>query len=88
MKKGAIFTVNDDDKTLEMAAQIGLHEYLRSACKKVPFGKCLCGRAAESKGTVFFACVDDRHEISYEGISPHGHYCTPIVSKDKVLEMY
>ncbi len=31
----------------------------------------------------FADCIDERHEIEYEGISPHGHYCIPIVSSDK-----
>jgi DNA-binding CsgD family transcriptional regulator len=38
----------------------------------------------ESKSSMQFAdCIDERHEIEYEGISPHGHYCIPIVSSDK-----
>jgi PAS domain S-box-containing protein len=49
------------------------------------FGRCLCGRAAASGKTEFAGHVDDRHETCYEGMTPHGHYCTPIVSAGKVL---
>jgi len=30
-------------------------------------------------------CVDSRHENQYEGMSPHGHYCIPILSAGKVI---
>jgi DNA-binding CsgD family transcriptional regulator len=29
---------------------------------------------------VFADCIDESHEYQYEGISPHGHYCIPIIS--------
>ena len=29
--------------------------------------------------------LDDRHEIRYDGITPHGHYCVPIVTAGQVL---
>ena len=81
--KGAIFLVGEERDVLEMKAYRALNASLLSKCARVPFGKCLCGRAA-LKGKIQFAnCIDDRHETEYEGISPHGHYCIPIFSSDK-----
>jgi len=29
--------------------------------------------------------LDERHEISYEGMRPHGHYCAPILSTGRTI---
>jgi PAS domain S-box-containing protein len=83
--KGSIFLVQDAPNNLVMKVQRGLADDLREVCRLVPFGKCLCGRAA-ARGEVQFAdTLDDRHEILYEGIVPHGHYCVPIMYAKTVL---
>ena len=83
--KGSIFLVEGDPNKLVMKAQRGLADPLREECKIVPFGKCLCGRAA-ARGEVQFAdSIDERHEIRYEGMVPHGHYCVPIMHAKTVL---
>jgi GAF domain-containing protein len=51
----------------------------------LPFGKCLCGRAAASREIVYFNHLNEAHEISYEGMQPHGHYCIPIMLEGQVL---
>ena len=61
------------------------------SCQKVRFGHCLCGKAILANRPIFADCLDDRHEIRYEGISPHGHYCVPITSGERrvgLLNMY
>src|SRR4030042_4827320 len=83
--KGSIFLVEDDPGVLVMKAHFGLAPQLLTICKQVPFGRCLCGRAALSGQVEFADCVDSRHENRYEGISPHGHYCIPILSAGKVV---
>jgi PAS domain S-box-containing protein len=83
--KGAIFLVDDQEETLVMAAQRGMAAPLLKLCARVPFGKCTCGRAVRSGETQFVDCVDERHENTFEGIRPHGHYCVPILSSGKVL---
>jgi|Deesub1362A_J573_1020465.scaffolds.fasta_scaffold05607_3 PAS domain S-box-containing protein len=83
--KGAIFLVEDEANVLVMKAQKGLSEPLKEGCGRVPFGKCLCGRAALMKEIQFADCLDDRHEVRYEGITPHGHYCVPILFGGRVL---
>jgi PAS domain S-box-containing protein len=83
--KGAMFLVDDKQKTLVMAAQRGMGAPLLTLCARVPFGRCTCGRAALSREVEFVDCVDERHENTFEGIHPHGHYCVPILSGGKVL---
>ncbi|HEX78245.1 MAG TPA: PAS domain S-box protein [Dehalococcoidia bacterium] len=83
--RGCIFLVEDDPKVLVMKAQHQQPAPLLAMCTRVPFGRCLCGRAASSGGIQFADRVDERHENRYEGISPHGHYCVPILADGKVL---
>ena len=82
---GSIFLVEDKPGVLVMKAQTGLARPVQKECALVPFGRCLCGRAASTRVIQFADCLDERHEIRYEGIVPHGHYCVPIVVGDEVL---
>lgn len=76
--RGAIFLVEGRPERLVMKAERGLSDSIREECRIVPFGKCLCGRAA-AKGEVQFSdTLEAAHEIRYGDITPHGHYCIPI----------
>ncbi len=81
--KGAIFLTSGT--TLVLTAQRGLAPELLSACARLPFGKCLCGRAAQTGEVVTASCLNPDHEISVSGLAPHGHYCAPISADGKVL---
>jgi len=83
--QGAIFLVEDDPQVLVMKAQRRLPTPLLTTCARVPFGRCLCGRAALSGEIEFADGVDERHKNQYKDISPHGHYCVPILSGERVL---
>ena len=83
--QGSIFLVENGSKMLVMKAQSGLAEKIKQACAKLPFGRCHCGRAAVTQEMQFVDHVDDRHEIRYKGIIPHGHYCVPILYGDTTL---
>ncbi len=85
LKRGAIFLVEDDPSVLIMKAQVQLPDSLLTACARVLLGHCLCGQAAASRQTVFADCVDHRHKTRYEGMKPHGHYCIPILSDDRLF---
>lgn len=85
MPKGGIFLVEDEPDVLILTATRGFSAPIQDICARVPFGRCLCGRAAASKQTQFADCLDERHENRYDGITDHGHYNIPIISKDKVL---
>ncbi len=83
--KGGIFLVEADPFALVLKAQRNLSANTQAACGLVPFGRCLCGRAAASGKMEFAAHGDDCHETSFEGMPPHGHYCVPVVSAGKTL---
>ncbi|MCX5970450.1 MAG: HD domain-containing protein [Coprothermobacterota bacterium] len=84
-KKGAIFMVEGDPAVLRMKAQHALAMPLLTSCQEVPFGWCLCGKAAETQQVQFASSLDERHATHYDGIMPHGHYCVPILSGGSVL---
>ena len=83
--RGSLFLVEAEPDVLVMKAQSGLAEPILQACSSIPFGKCLCGRAAVTREVEFADCVDERHTVHYEGMPSHGHYCVPILFSDKVL---
>jgi diguanylate cyclase (GGDEF)-like protein/PAS domain S-box-containing protein len=85
LHKGAVFLVVKGEQTLEMIAQRNLPDALLQSCAILPFGKCLCGRAAATREIVFFNHLNDQHEIRYDGIQPHGHYCIPIMSEGQLI---
>ena len=82
---GGIFLVDKKSDTLILTVAHGLNPALLTLCAKVPFGHCLCGRAAATKEIQYAACLDKRHDITYDGIQPHGHYNIPIISQENVL---
>lgn len=84
LPKGGVFLSNQERDELMMVCQRSLSPELLTLCAKVPFGRCLCGRAAASKQIQHANCVDHRHEITFEGIKPHGHYNIPIMDGEEV----
>jgi len=82
--KGGIFLTGADGDHLTLEAHRNLPRDLLVSCANIPFGRCLCGRAAAYARIEHASCVDDRHEVHYEGMQPHGHYCVPIASGNKV----
>jgi PAS domain S-box-containing protein len=86
LPKGAIFlTENKRPGFLILKAHRGLAEQLLTSCRSVAYGYCLCGRAAQSGQVVFRDCLDKNHDVLYEGITPHGHYCIPIFSSNRQI---
>ncbi|MEW8628030.1 MAG: ATP-binding protein [Candidatus Thiodiazotropha sp.] len=83
--QGAILVTNSDNNQLWMMAHANLDPGIVELCQRVDFGQCLCGCAAETGEIQFTDCVDERHENRVEGMSPHGHYVVPILSRGEVL---
>jgi PAS domain S-box-containing protein len=83
--KGCILLVEDDFEKLKLVAQRNLHINLLNHCAIVPFGYCLCGKAAATKKIIFTDKIDQDHDHHYEGMTEHGHYIIPILSGDTVL---
>lgn len=61
-------------------------------CAQVPFGSCLCGRAASTGEIVFSGNIDEPPQHQCNDMVPHGHYCVPILSRKKevlgVINLY
>jgi diguanylate cyclase (GGDEF)-like protein len=68
-----------------MIAHHNLGQSLLTMCKQVPFGSCLCGKAAIDQTLIFRNCIDKDHHYHPEGMQPHGHYNMPILSRGKTL---
>jgi len=53
----------------------------------IPYGACLCGRAAESGSVIMSTdCFSDcRHEHRFTGMTAHGHYIIPLTGQRGVL---
>jgi len=83
--KGSIFLVEDEPEILVMKVQKELEEVLQKTCAQISFGRCLCGQAALTQEIQFADRLDDRHETRFEGMTPHGHYCVPILSAGRAL---
>lgn len=85
LAKGAVFLVEEKPDVLIMKSSHNLPEEQQRICAQVPFGRCLCGRAALTKKIQFADSIDDRHENCSPNVPPHGHYCVPILSSDNLL---
>ncbi|MBU0486143.1 MAG: PAS domain S-box protein [Proteobacteria bacterium] len=81
--RGAIFIMEGSPATLVLKAHRNLAAPLVEICHHVPLGRCLCGRVAVSGEVLFVDQIDDRHDNSFAGIRPHGHYCVPIIAPDR-----
>lgn len=83
--KGAIFLVDDPSGGLKLITSRGFHDIQIQRCANIPFGYCLCGRAASTGKIVFVPHVDAHHDVVYDGMCDHGHYCIPIFSGRRLL---
>ncbi|MBF0381942.1 MAG: response regulator [Magnetococcales bacterium] len=82
--RGLVFLA-EPDGSLKMAVHRNVSEHLMGTCSTVAPGYCLCGRAALNKKPIFASSIDECHEVLYDGIQPHGHYCYPIMLEDRLL---
>lgn len=84
-KTASIFLIEDETQSLVLKAHIGLSKHIQSMCARVGLGQCICGKAALSRQLQFIDCVDKNHEIRYEDMPNHGHYCVPVLFVNNVL---
>ncbi|MGZ8218930.1 EAL domain-containing protein [Methylomagnum sp.] len=78
LPRGGIFLLDEARGDLALKVSRNLGPPIESACARVVLGHCLCGRVAASGELLFVDGVDARHEICYEGMVNHGHYCVPV----------
>jgi diguanylate cyclase (GGDEF)-like protein/PAS domain S-box-containing protein len=75
----------EEPGVLVLKAHRGMPITIQKNCTQISFGKCICGQAALSGKIEHVSSVDERHEVKYKGILPHGHYCVPIKYSGNVL---
>ncbi|MEO5354181.1 MAG: diguanylate cyclase [Magnetococcus sp. XQGC-1] len=85
LREGALFLPDDDTGNLRMAGHKNFPEAQCISCAEVPLGHCLCGKAGKQRKIIFTAQVDDAHAIRFKGMTPHGHYCVPVVGRKRLL---
>ncbi|MBI5375766.1 MAG: PAS domain-containing protein [Candidatus Schekmanbacteria bacterium] len=82
---GRIYLASEDSKKLILTAHNGLSEESQRSCVEIPFGRCLCGKAALGTEVFFAEDSDARHEYDCHSLPEHGHYCVPITYDRKAL---
>ena len=83
---GAIFLIESETpNVLVLKSYRDFSAELQTICAHLPFGKCICGRAAATEEIQFVSSIDDSHEIRYKSMKSHGHYCVPILSSGNLL---
>ncbi|HEY5789026.1 MAG TPA: ATP-binding protein [Gammaproteobacteria bacterium] len=83
--QGCIFIADDASRCLRQVAQVNLAEPLLQLCAEVPYGVCLCGRAALSEDILSACSIDHDHDITFAGMQPHGHVCLSLRSEGRLL---
>jgi len=84
LPQGAILLSDQDGQRLRLAVSCNLAPEIHALCAEIPYGHCLCGRAAVSGEILFASHVDERHETIYPGMHDHGHYCMPLKTNGRV----
>lgn len=86
--KAGIFLADEDKKVLRLFTTVGsfTEEFLERE-KEVPYGDCLCGRAAVSGEllTSDSCFTDARHERTFTDMTAHGHYIIPLKSREQLV---
>gem|GEM_PF-1086059 len=85
LPRGGIFLMARDGQNLELAVHKDLAAGVLAQCTVLPLGRCLCGQAAVTGRLQHAEHVDARHEVTYPGMSDHGHYCVPLRVGKEVL---
>ncbi len=83
--RGTLYVARDDKDVLILKASQGFEKSSSSLCREIPFGECLCGKAASRAEIIHADQFDDRHTRDHEDIFPHGHYCVPILTGGRTI---
>ncbi len=82
--KGCVYLVNEETAEIEMKAKGGLDQKASLDSTLISSGRCLCGEAATSKDIIFANRAAEPPGKCFECELPHGQYCIPIKSRDRV----
>ncbi len=85
MPKGVVFLVGSNPTALELTVSRSLEGAVLQTCRRVPFGYCLCGRAAAEQTIIHTDHIDEQHDVRFEGMVEHGHYAVPIMARKQAI---
>ncbi|MEW5829562.1 MAG: response regulator [Chloroflexota bacterium] len=89
---GGIFLADEPSRMLRLVASRGMPAELTRLCARVPYGYCLCGRAASSRKVEFANCSEAEHETQVSGqisgMKSHSHYSVPIIYEQELLGVF
>jgi len=86
--KAGIFLADEKEKRLRLLTTLGnFSDVFMETEQEVPYGDCLCGKAAESgEMLVSNSCfTDPRHNRLFDDMTPHGHYIVPLKSRGRLV---
>gem|GEM_PF-6697527 len=79
-KKGCVFLREGTSEIIKMVSNIGLQPSVADYCSEVPFGKCLCGKAAETCKPVVGDPLDEEYATHlYSGDDKENRIALPIM---------
>lgn len=82
-EKGSVFLTNRQGN-LDLVAHKN-NEAICDICSIVFPNYCICGKALVKKEIIFKKTLDEDHDVTYEGITDHGHYAIPFIFENNVL---
>jgi signal transduction histidine kinase/CheY-like chemotaxis protein len=83
---GAVFLDDPGTDTLTLLAHVHMDADLRRQCARVPYGRCLCGRAAQLRRPVTATGAGSVQDLRTPELRARGQYCLPLLTaEDKVL---
>jgi len=85
LPKGGVFLKEEGDERLRLAVHRNLPQEVQQTCARLPLGRCVCGRAAETQKLQYTDCVDAKHEVRSMHMGDHGHYSVPILMNEELL---
>ncbi|WP_295436790.1 response regulator [uncultured Thiodictyon sp.] len=85
--RGGVLLADDgqDPPRLRLAAARNLSPERIAACAAIPFGTCLCGRAAATREAIHSDGLSPDHARCLSDARDHGHYNVPLVQGGRVL---
>jgi len=85
LEKGALYVLDEKQGRLKMATSLGLADSAIIQCASLELGQCICGQTVLEKQIACSSSIGEQHENIYDGTSPQGHVCSPIISNEKLL---
>nr|CRH05613.1 putative Histidine kinase [Candidatus Magnetococcus massalia] len=82
---GGAFVADHEERKLKLHTSVNLDPHIQQMCEIIPYGRCLCGRAAAEAEIIYSGHVDERHEVTYSDMPDHGHYSIPVLLDGMVV---